>query len=57
MGPESPETQVFTVIVRWSPVSESRVTEGDIREIVEELVSEIDEDATVEIEENMDHGY
>lgn len=57
MGPEAAETQVFTVIVRWSPESESRVTEGDIREIVEELVSEIDEDATVEIEENMEHGY
>ncbi len=57
MGSDVAQTQVFTVIVRWSPESESRVTEGDIREIVEELVTEIDEEATVEVEENLDHGY
>jgi hypothetical protein len=56
MSSDAPQTQVFTVIIRWSPESDIRATEGDIKEIVEQLVTETDEDATVEVEENLEHG-
>ncbi|MCX8053959.1 MAG: hypothetical protein N3B12_09135 [Armatimonadetes bacterium] len=56
MESEAVQPQIFTVIINWSPESEARVTEGDIREVVEQLVLEIDEEATVEIEENITHG-
>ncbi|MGC8863566.1 MAG: hypothetical protein ACP5R5_12435 [Armatimonadota bacterium] len=56
MSSESVQSQMFTVIINWSPESEARVTEGDIREVIEQLVVEIDEEATVEVEESMEHG-
>jgi len=56
MSSEAVQTQVFTVTVHWSPEADVRVTEGDIREIVEQLVTEVDEEATVEVEESLGHG-
>ncbi|MCE5314742.1 MAG: hypothetical protein ABFD49_03190 [Armatimonadota bacterium] len=43
--------QKFTVTIEWSPESGQRVTEGDIKEAVEELALDVDEDAVVEVEE------
>ena len=56
MSSDAPQTQVFMVTVRWSPESDIRVTEGDMKEIVEQLVTESDEEATIEVEENLEHG-
>ncbi len=56
MSSEAVQSQAFTVTISWSPESEARVTEGDIREIVEQLATEIDEEATVEVEEHIGHG-
>jgi len=56
MSSETVQSQVFTVTINWSPESEARVTEGDIREVVEQLVVEIDEEAAVEVEERIGHG-
>ncbi|MGQ9456099.1 MAG: hypothetical protein ACUVRS_01865 [Armatimonadota bacterium] len=52
-NPELPEPQVFTVTITWSPESEARITEGDLQEVVEQLVMELDEEATVEVEETI----
>jgi hypothetical protein len=43
--------QKFTVMVTWSPESDERVTEGDIKEAIEEFVLDLDEEAVVEVEE------
>lgn len=43
--------QIFTVKIAWSPESGERVTEGDIKEAIEELVLDVDEDAVVDVEE------
>ena len=56
MSSDAPQTQVFTVTIHWSPESDMRVTEGDIKEIVEQLAAETDEEATVEVEESLEHG-
>jgi hypothetical protein len=56
MSSDASQIQVFMVTVRWSPESDIRVTEGDIKEIVEQLATETDEEATVEVEENLEHG-
>ena len=56
MSSEAVQSQIFTVTIQWSPEPEARVTEGDIREVVEQLVTEIDEEATVEVEEHIGHG-
>jgi len=56
MSSEAVQSQLFTVTIHWSPEPEARVTEGDIREVVEQLVTEIDEEATVEVEESIGHG-
>ncbi len=51
MHPEITDSQVFTVTIQWSPESEYRLTEGDIQEVIEQLVTEFDEEATVTVEE------
>lgn len=51
MHPGTADSQVFTVTIQWSPESEGRLTEGDIQEVIEQLVTEFDEDATVTVEE------
>lgn len=53
VNPELPEPQVFTVTINWSPESEARITEGDLEEVIEQLVMELDEEATVEVEETI----
>jgi hypothetical protein len=45
--------QIFTVTIAWSPESGERVTEGDVKEAIEELVLELDEDAVVDVEESI----
>ncbi|MCE5200002.1 MAG: hypothetical protein ABFD54_15385 [Armatimonadota bacterium] len=45
--------QIFVVTVAWSPESGGRLTEGDIKEAIEQMALEIDEDATVEVEETI----
>ena len=45
--------QVFVVRVQWSPESGFRLTEGDIQESVEQMALELDEEATVEVEERI----
>jgi len=51
MGQDSESVQVFTVTVTWSPESEDRITEGDVQEAVEQLVIDVDEEASVEVAE------
>ena len=46
--------QRFVVTVDWSAESGGRVTEGDIREAIEQMVLELDEDAVVEVNETVD---
>ncbi len=48
-------TQVFTVTITWSPESDTRVTEGDIQEAIEQLALEIDEEAAVDVAEGFEH--
>ena len=57
MSSDAVQSQVFTVTIHWSPESDGRLTEGDIRETIEQMVTELDEDATVEVAEGMEHGY
>ncbi len=45
--------QMFSVTVTWSAESGGRVTEGDLKEAIEGLVLELDEDAAVEVEERI----
>ncbi len=45
--------QRFTITIAWSAESDERVTEGDIKEAIEELVLDLDEDAMIEVEENI----
>lgn len=46
--------QRFVVTVDWSPEAEVRLTEGDVREALEELAMDLDEDAVVEAVETVD---
>lgn len=46
--------QTFAVTITWSPESDIRVTEGDLKEAIEEIVLEIDEDATVDVAEGIE---
>lgn len=46
--------QRFVVTVEWSPESAGRLTEGDVREALEELAMDLDEDAVVEAVETVD---
>ncbi len=48
--------QMFVVTVQWSPESSTRLTEMDIREVVEGLALEVDTEATVEVVEKMDQS-
>lgn len=50
---EAETAQVFVVTVKWSAESEIRLTEGDIREMVEQMATELDEEATVDVAEGM----
>ncbi|MEN6358126.1 MAG: hypothetical protein ABFD83_13705 [Armatimonadota bacterium] len=45
--------QKFIITIGWSPESGERVTEGDVKEAIEELVLDLDEDAVVEVEESI----
>jgi hypothetical protein len=53
MMPEREVTQTFEVTIKWSPESDARLTEGDIREVLEDMAAEIDEDSTVEVSEQI----
>lgn len=54
MAIETELTQTFMVTVRWSAEPDSRLTEGDIREVVEDMAVEIDEDSVVDVTEQID---
>ena len=51
---EEGATQVFAITITWAPESGGRVTEGDLKEAIEQLVLEIDEDATVDVAEGIE---
>lgn len=57
MGSDDATTQIFVVTVEWSPESTTRITEGDIRELVEQLATELDEEATADVVEKMDQNW
>lgn len=46
-------TQTFTITIKWSPESNARLTEGDIREALEDMASEMDEDSNVDVTEQI----
>jgi hypothetical protein len=46
--------QTFHVTIKWSPESNARLTEGDIREALEDMASEMDEDSNVDVTEQID---
>ncbi len=54
METDATRTQLFTVTINWSPDSGGRVTEGDIREAIEQLTTEVDEEAVVDVTETID---
>ena len=43
--------QRFVVTITWSPGASSRLTEGDISEVIEEVTLEVDEEAVVDVME------
>lgn len=53
MSSDSELTQTFLVTIKWSVEPDSRLTEGDIREEIEDIASEIDEDCVVEVTEQL----
>ena len=48
--------QKFVVTVTWSPESEFRLTEGDVKEAIEELVMDMDEEAVADVAGGLDSG-
>ncbi len=46
-------TQTFEVTIKWSPESDARLTEGDIREAIEDMAAEIDEESSVDVTEEI----
>lgn len=53
MAGNSELTQTFVVTITWSAEPDSRLTEGDIREEIENIAVEIDEDCVVEVTEQI----
>ncbi|MCL5102548.1 MAG: hypothetical protein M1133_00340 [Armatimonadetes bacterium] len=51
---EDGDIQVFSVTITWSPESGGRMTEGDLKEAIEQMVLEIDEDAMVDVAEGIE---
>jgi hypothetical protein len=45
--------QTFQVTIKWSPESDARLTEGDLREAIEDMASELDEDSSVDVSEEI----
>ena len=56
MGSDSGLRQRFIVTVEWSPEAEGRLTEGDVREVIEQLVMDLDQDSVIEVAETVDTG-
>ncbi len=48
--------QKFVVTVTWSAESDIRLTEGDVKESIEELVLDMDEEAVADVAEVLDAG-
>ena len=48
--------QKFVVKVTWSAESDIRLTEGDVKEAIEELVLDMDEEALADAAEILDAG-
>lgn len=53
MSFDSGVTQTFQVTITWSAESDARLTEGDIREAIEDMASELDEDSNVDVSEEI----
>jgi hypothetical protein len=53
-GSSGGEKQAFLVRIDWSAESEGRLTEADVKEAIEQLTLEIDEEVDVEVEERLD---
>lgn len=45
--------QMFVVTITWSPESGGRLTEGDVKEAIEQVTLEIDEEAVVDAVEGI----
>lgn len=52
-GPAGALRQKFLITIEWSPESDIRLTEGDVREAIEELAMDLDEEAVVEATETL----
>ncbi len=46
-------TQTFEITIKWSPEADARLTEGDIREAIEDMAAEIDEESSVDVTEEI----
>ena len=56
MSSEDGTEQRFVVTVTWSAESDIRLTEGDLKEAMEELVLDMDLEAVVDVAETLDPG-
>jgi hypothetical protein len=50
-------TQRFSVVVIWSADSDERIIQGDLQSIIHDSISDLDEDATVEVSEVIEPSY
>lgn len=48
--------QKFLVTISWSSESDARLTEGDIKEVIESLAMDLDEEAMVDAAEVLGPG-
>jgi len=48
--------QKFVVTISWSAESDARLTEGDIKEVIESLAMDLDEEAMVDVAEVLGPG-
>ena len=54
MGSGDGTEQKFVVTVTWSAESDIRLTEGDLKEAMEELVLDMDLEAVVDVAETLE---
>ena len=50
-------TQRFSVVIIWSSESDGKITQGDIERIIQDSVSDLDENATAEVSEVVEPSY
>ncbi len=54
---EEVNTQRFDLTIVWPSESDCQITENEIRELVERLAKDLDENAVVEVEEVVEPAY